>query len=94
MNDVFSSWCRRAILYYLQDHEDPVAVTAVTRQLIVWQRDEVPHPEQEAALVEWLRPRLLQHHIVEMDEFGILNYDPDSDRVWIPDTVTITVSPP
>lgn len=94
MHDVFSNWYRRAILYYLQDHDDPVSVTAVARQLVAWQRESAEGSGADAAAVERTRPRILEVHIAAMEEFGILGYDPVADTVWIHDDATISVVPP
>lgn len=93
MHDVFSSWHRRAILYCLQERDDPATVTAVCRQLVAWREGgEVPDPEEEC--VDRMRSRILQAHVSEMESFGILGRDPDDDTVWIPEDVTISVTHP
>jgi hypothetical protein len=93
MHDVFSSWHRRAILYCLQDRDDPATVTTVCRQLVAWREDsEVPDPEEER--VDRMCSRILRPHVSEMASFGVLGYDPDDDTVWIPEDVAISVMHP
>jgi len=94
MNDVFSNWCRRAILYYLKDHDGPASLTAVTRQIITWHREFAEHSEREAAAVERTRSWLLYAHVLKMEDIGVLEYRPGTDTVWIPEDVTVSVTPP
>lgn len=92
IQDVFSNWCRRAILYHLQDRDDPVPLEAVTRQLLEWSAEETTQPDP--VTLERQRSRLHWAHVSEMAEFGLVGYDRGTDTVWIPDDVSIHVTPP
>jgi hypothetical protein len=92
IQDVFSNWCRRAILYHLQDRDDSVPLEAVTRQLLEWSADETTQPDP--VTLERQRSRLRWAHVSEMAKFGLLGYDPATDTVWIPGDVSIHVTPP
>jgi len=94
MQDVFSNSCRRAILYYLQERDGPATLTALVRQLVTWQRAAPETESGDTPAVEQLRSRILQAHVLEMERFGIVAFDSDSDTVWIPDDVTVSVAPP
>lgn len=94
MHVVLSDWSRRSILYCLQEHDDAVAVTTVTEQLLTWQRRYDESGECDTVPVSEMRQQILQAHILKMEEFGILGYDPDADTVWIPEDVSISVTPP
>lgn len=92
MHDVFSNWSRRAILHHLQARDEPVPVTTIVNQLLAWQRGPARPSEQDSAHIERLRSHLIAEHILEMHEFGLVEYDSTTDTVRIPDTVKITVT--
>lgn len=93
MHDVFSSWWRRATLYYLLNHEDPASVQSLARQLVAWDRGDARLPEDPDA-VDRMHRRLRRSHLGAMNTAGILGYDPEAKIVWLPDDVTFTVAPP
>jgi len=96
MQDVFSNWWRRAILYYLQTEDSPARIPAMTDQLVTWFNDRQSRAstQQETICPAKTRGRLRRGHITEMRQFGLLEYDPGSDTVWIADDVTVSVAPP
>jgi len=96
MQDVFSNWWRRAILYHLQTEAGPVTVPAMTDQLVAWfnDRESQAGTRQETGRTTQTRERLRRGHVLEMQQFGLLEYDPRSDEVWIADDVTVSVAPP
>lgn len=94
MQDVFSNWWRRAILYYLTE-EGPASLTALTRRLLrwAWDRDGAPSLKT-TGLLKHTRHTLRQGHVTELAAFGLIGFDPDAGRVWLPEDVTVTVPPP
>ena len=94
MQDVLSNPCRRAILYQLQDRETPMTTTEVARRLLDRESEGDRPGGQDDADVDELRSRLLQAHVLEMEAFDLLAFDPETDAVWIPEDVTISVTPP
>lgn len=94
MHDVLSNWDRRAILYCLECREGPVGLRTVARRLLAWQHGTVLPSREESASVETTRLRLLREHVAAMEEFGVLEYDEESDTLRIPEAVTVSVSPP
>lgn len=94
VHDVFTNWWRRAILYYVREGDAPVDLTAMTRQLIVWYRGSGTPADVEQALVERTRRMLRQAHVLELRAADMLGYDSESDAVWIPDDVSVSVPPP
>lgn len=95
MQDVFSNWWCRAILYHLQAEGGPVTVPALTDQLLAWchSREGSPRPDRATSLGA-TRRKLRRGHIAELREFELLEFDPESDTVWLADDVTVAVAPP
>lgn len=93
MHDVLSSWHRRAIVYCLQQRDEPMDVTTVTKQLAAWSLDGTD-VEPGDTTVKQARSWVLHAHVLKMAEFGVLAYEPVDDTVWLADDVSISVAPP
>lgn len=93
MHDVFSDPCRSAIMYHLQEAAGPVEVREVAEQVTTWCQ-EIGRVDGPDASTDCTRAWLLHSHVLEMAEFGLVDYDPADDTVWLPDDVCITVDPP
>jgi hypothetical protein len=93
MHDVFSNQYRRAILYQLQQSDEPMAVTTVSNQVLARKRG-ADGGSREDRPDEPSLPESVRAHIEKMEEFGILGWDRRTDTVWIPDSVTISVASP
>lgn len=93
MHDVFSDPYRRAVLYYLQEWENPADVCElgewVIRRCQEAERDDADRASRDRT-AEWV----LHRHVLSMDEFGLVEYDPEVDTVLLPDDVCVTVTPP
>jgi len=94
MHDVLSNRCRRAICYHLQDRDEPVPVSSVVDQLAEWGVGPTTPDNRSDVLLRSQHAEVYRTHIREMAVFGILAYDAVADRVWVPPSVTLSVSPP
>lgn len=93
MHDILSCWKRRAILYYLQEVEEPADVDDVATHLLAWRRgDETP--TRAADDPESVREELLHEHVEKMEEFGVVRYRDHTDSVHLVDGMTVAVSAP
>lgn len=92
MHDVFSNRCRRSILYCLQEEVGPVRLSNVLHR-VVTRRPAGGDPADPGA-GERLTPEAARQQVFKLEEFGLVEYDPETDAVWIPDDVAITVTPP
>lgn len=74
---ILSNQRRRYVLYYLKQHDGPVELMEVVRQLAAWEEgisvDEVSEQAHKRAYVA-----LYQTHIPRLEEAGLVEYDPDS----------------
>jgi hypothetical protein len=94
MHDILSSWERRALLYFLRDHEGPASMDRLAAHVVGWRRgDSTPAREDEDDVCR-TRTVLLHAHVVKMEEFGVLAYDPREDTVRLNDGMTVAVDPP
>lgn len=109
MHDVLSDPFRRAILYHLQEGEEPAGVREVASQVLDWCRNELQiggernEPQiggernelqiGDGADADRDRAWLLQTHVKPMHEFGVITYDSDRDTISLPDDVSITITP-
>lgn len=89
IHDVFSDPHRQAILYYLQESEEPVTLCDVTRTVTTW-----VEPDGSTGIADRTTAWLLHTHVLAMEAFGLLDYDPEADTIALSDDVAITVSPP
>ena len=94
MHDVFSSWERRAILYYLQEREAAASVADLAEHLVAWRRGTDQPAAGAGDVVERVRHRIVHAHVMEMAEFGVLRYDARSERVELSEGMRVTVCPP
>lgn len=89
MHDVLSVPYRRAVLYYLTELENPADVSEMASQIQAWN----PNGAEEWS-VGSARARLLNDHILGMDEFGLLTYDSRRDTVRLDEHASISVAHP
>lgn len=93
MHDILSCWERRALLYYLQEREDPAPLDDLAAHVVGWRRgNESPASDDDAVARE--RRELLREHVEKMAEFGVVRYDPRADDVHLVDGMTVAVSAP
>jgi hypothetical protein len=92
VHDVLANWWRRGIIHHLQTRADGATSTvgAITRALVA-RRDDAG--AADGTVVERTR-RLLRAHVLELDAFGAVEYEPASDAVRIADGFTASVRPP
>lgn len=89
IHDVFSDPHRQAILHYLEESEEPASLCDVAQTITGWvERDGT------ASVADRTTAWLLHTHVLAMEEFGLVDYDPETDTIRLPDDVAITVSPP
>ncbi|MFW6384843.1 MAG: DUF7344 domain-containing protein [Halodesulfurarchaeum sp.] len=93
MHDILSNRCRRAILYYLQEQDEPVTIEVLVRQLARWKSGRTI-PEPATGTETLANSDVCRSHIRKMADFDIVGYDSDSETVWIRDGVVISVAPP
>ena len=94
MHDVFSDWERRAILYFLLQREDPTAIDRLTRHIVGWrQGEETPVPPDHEA-IDRVRHHVVYSHVVKMDNFGVVEYDPRYEEVGLAEDMKVSVRPP
>lgn len=99
MHDVFSNWERRAILYVLSERSEQTDLDGIAEHVAAWRRgDESPTSPPEGPADATVGPTdersRLRRHVAQMDEFGILSYDPDEETVHLCEDVRVAVSPP
>ncbi|WP_436927465.1 DUF7344 domain-containing protein [Halosimplex amylolyticum] len=94
MHDVFSDWERRAILYYLQEHDGRATVEEVAAHLVGWWRGHDRPADADDAAVARVRDRLGCAHLLKLDDFGVLTYDPRGDTVRLAEDMKISISEP
>lgn len=94
MHDVLSNRCRHAICYCLQGREEPTPVDTLARRLDRWHVGPAPTTDRGDATTSPARTRIYRAHLQAMADFGILGFDPVTDTTWIPDSVSISVTPP
>lgn len=88
MHDIFSNPLRCAVLYYLQEVEDPADVDEMVNEILSWCPDEdVPDGDSDQSDQTWF----FHEHVVRMDEFGVVRYDPRQHSVRLSDSVCVTV---
>lgn len=93
MHDILSCWKRRALLYYLQEVEEPADVDELAAHLQAWRRgDEEPAAGEDA--VDQVREDLRHEHVRKMEEFGVVRYRPATETVHLVDGMTVAVSAP
>ena len=91
MHDIFADPYRRAVLYYLQHADEPVALGELANTVLAWSPDGDADVRTDGARPEtWLRDT----HILAMDEFGVLAYDHEEDLVRLPADVSMQISRP
>lgn len=84
MLDVFSDADRRFILYCLQEADGPVDVAEIRTRLADWSSDGVDSAVAESC----------HNHVLEMEAFGVVEYDRGNDAVRIADDVALSVQRP
>ena len=94
MHDVFSDWERRAILYCLQERDGRTPVETVARHLVGWWRGhERPAPVDDD-IVAQVRERIGRVHLLKLDEFGVVSYNPRTETVRLADDMNVSISEP
>ena len=94
MHDVFSDWERRAILYCLQERDGRTPVETVARHLVGWWRGhERPAPINDDT-VATVRERIGRAHLLKLDEFGVVSFNPQGETVRLAEDMKISVSEP
>lgn len=90
MHDILSCWERRALLYYLQEREDPASLPSLAAHLAGWRRgDEAPADHTEA-----FRQTVRHEHVRKMEAFDVVRYDARDDTVTLVDGMTLAVDEP
>jgi len=93
MHDILSCWERRALLYYLQEREDPASLDDLAAHVAGWRRgDDAAATDDEA--VRAAERTLRRDHLRKMEAFGVLSYEPREDVVDLVDGMTVAVSRP
>lgn len=87
MHDIFSDPFRCAILYYLQERGNPADVEELSERVLDWCPDEEELPPNRARRRAWL----FNEHIVRMDDFGVVSYDPREDSIRLAEDVSVTL---
>jgi len=94
MHDVFSDWERRAVLYCLQERDGRTPVETVARHLVGWWRGhERPAPVDDD-IVAQVRERIGRVHLLKLDEFGVVSYNPRGETVRLADEMKVSISEP
>lgn len=91
MHDIFSEPYRCAVLYYLQAADEPAAVDEVAIAVGEWRPDG---DGADAEGADRLRTWLLDNHIRQMVEFGVIAYDRHRDAVRLTEDVSLSVTAP
>jgi hypothetical protein len=94
MHDIFSDWERRAILYHLQETGGRSSVATVAAHLVGWWRGRERPVGKGEPVVERVRRRLGHAHLVKLDDFGVVVYDPRTGTVRLTDEMKLSVSEP
>lgn len=88
MHDIFSDPLRCAVLYYLQEVENPADVDEMVDEVLSWcPEEDVTDGEPVESAQTWF----FHEHVVRMDEFGVVRYDPRRHTVRLSDNVCLTV---
>lgn len=89
MHDIFSDPYRCAVLYYLQRMDGPATLSEVARAVLEWSPDDdAVRPDD--------RPRtwLLDTHVRQLEEFGVIRYDPERGQIRLSEDVLLSVTEP
>lgn len=78
--DVLSSSRRRYVLYYLSQHDAPVELPDLAKEVAAW---EMETPVEDLSPQERKRVyvSLYQTHVPKLDEVGLVEYDQDTGEV-------------
>lgn len=90
MHDIFSNPFRCAVLNYLQKMENPVGLDEVVEHVLARCSGEDDTSASGDALDRWL----FNEHILRLEEFGIITYDPGEESVELSDDVSVTLPDP
>lgn len=94
MHDVFSDWERRAILYYLQEHDGRASVEEVAAHLVGWWRGGDSPAAATDDEVARVRDRLGCAHLLKLDDFGVVTYDVRGETVRLAEEMKLSISEP
>lgn len=78
--EVVQSRRRRYALYYLHEQSGPVPLEDVARQVSAWERCD-PSEEVRRGRPEAVYSSLKRTHVPRLEAYGLVTYDPRSDRV-------------
>ena len=78
--DVLSSQRRRFILHYLLQNEGGGSLKHVVTTVAAWENDTSPE-ELSSKLRTRAYTTIRQTHLPKMDEYGVVEYDPDSGDI-------------
>lgn len=95
MHDVLSDPVRRHILYVLQTADGSVPLATLADRVTSQDGDDPGGDRPTADCGSPVRPvrRLRRDHVLPMDRFGILAYDPDAGTVSLADGVAVSIHP-
>lgn len=89
MHDILSDPYRCAILAYLTECANPADVDELIAAVLEWQSDDRPSDSPQPGSPEaWLR----NEHIVHMNEFGVISYDPNAESVRLAEDFSVTLT--
>ncbi|WP_123538824.1 DUF7344 domain-containing protein [Halosimplex salinum] len=94
MHDVFSDWERRAILYYLQEHGGRATVDELCRHLVGWWRGRERPAPRDDDLVRRVREQVACTHLLKLQNFGVVSYDPRRETIRLSEEMKVSVSEP
>lgn len=84
--DLLSSPRRRFVLYYLRGADEPIELGELANEVAAWENEtevsELTSQQRKRVYVS-----LYQTHIPKLEEFGVIDYDPESGLVRPTDQV-------
>lgn len=89
MHDIFDDPYRCAVLYHLQVTDEPATLDEIA-DAVVESCPDGKGLEDEHEVRDWL----LDGHVRQMSEFGVLSYDEARDVVRVREDVSISVTSP
>lgn len=94
MDDVLSNGHCRGLLYLVQERAGPTTLLAAAETLVERHPDASWPSSPNAEATRRLYSRLRDVTVPELEDVGLLAYDPETDVARIPDDVVVAVTPP
>lgn len=86
MHDVFSEPHRRLVLYRLDASAEPVPLSTLV--------DDIRSADESVPSASLIERWLLYEHVLPLERFGLVRYDPEAETVELSEEVVVTVAKP